>query len=48
MVKLIAGGTVKLKDVFAKEEYDELGSIALSMDDEKLMEIASGIGEDLH
>ena len=46
MVKLIAGGTVKLKDVFAKEEYDELGSIALSMDDEKLMEIASGIGED--
>lgn len=46
IVKLLAGGTVKLKDLFCKEEYAELGSLSLSMDDDKMGEIMSAVGED--
>lgn len=46
IVKLLAGSTVKLKDIFGNEEYDEFGSVSLGMDDEKLAEIAANIGDD--
>ncbi|MGN0573892.1 MAG: type II CRISPR RNA-guided endonuclease Cas9 [Acutalibacteraceae bacterium] len=46
IVRLLAGGTVKLKDLFDNEDYDEFGSVALGMDDEKLGEIMSNIGDD--
>ena len=46
IVRLLAGGTVKLKDLFDNEDYDEFGSVALGMDDEKLGEIMGNIGED--
>lgn len=46
ILKLIAGGTYKLKDLYGKEEYEEFGSVSLGMDDDKLMEISSKIGDD--
>ncbi len=46
IVKLLAGGKVNLKDLFYNDEYAESGSVALSLDDEKLMAISSAIGED--
>lgn len=48
IVKLLAGGTYKLSDLFAKEEYKELAStsVSLKMDDDKLLEISSSIGDD--
>ena len=46
IVKLLAGGSCKLKDVFGKEEYDEIGSVSLRMDDDKMNEVLSGIGDD--
>lgn len=46
ILKLMAGGQCKLKDVFCKNEYEELGSVSLAMDDEKLTEIMTNIGED--
>ena len=46
IVKLLAGGTVKLSDIFANDEYSDFGSVSLGMDDEKLSEIAGNIGED--
>ncbi|MDO4476232.1 MAG: type II CRISPR RNA-guided endonuclease Cas9 [Lachnospiraceae bacterium] len=46
IVKLLAGGTCKLKDLFCCEEYEEYGSVSLGMDDEKLGEIMAGIGDD--
>ena len=46
IVKLLAGGTVKLKDLFYDENYDEFGSVSLGMDDDKLAEIMSNIGDD--
>ena len=46
IVRLLAGGTVKLKDLFDNEDYDEFGSVALGMDDDKLGEIMSNIGDD--
>ena len=46
VIKLLAGGTCKLKDIFQKEEYEEYGSVALGFDDDKLGEIMTGIGED--
>ena len=46
VIKLISGGKCALKDLFGKEEYDQLEekSIALNMDDEKL----SGIMQSLY
>ena len=47
IAKLLCGGTCKLKDLFCtKEGYDDLGSISLNMEDEKLGEIAANIGDD--
>lgn len=48
IVKLLAGGTYSLKELFYKDEYDEVEpkSIALNMDDEKLAAVASSIGDD--
>ncbi|MDD5823951.1 MAG: type II CRISPR RNA-guided endonuclease Cas9 [Firmicutes bacterium] len=46
IIKLLAGGTVKLKDLYNKEEYTDLGSISLGMDDDALAQIATEIGED--
>lgn len=46
IIRLLAGGTVKLADLFGKEEYAQIGSIALSMDDDKLAEIMAEIGDD--
>lgn len=47
VVKLLCGGKCALKDLFDKEEYDELEekSIALNMDDEKLVGIMQSIDE---
>lgn len=46
IVKLLAGGSVKLKDLFCNDEYEELGSVSLSMDDDKFDEISSSVGDD--
>lgn len=47
ILKLLSGGSYKLKDLFGKDEYDEYGSVSLGMDDDKFMEISSKIGEDI-
>ena len=48
VVRLMCGGTVKLKELFDKEEYADLEekSVALNMDDEKLAGIMQSIGDD--
>lgn len=48
VIKLLCGGKVSLKDLFAKDEYEELEekSVALNMDDEKLDAIMQSIGDD--
>ena len=48
ILKLLAGGTCKLSDLFGNDDYDELEnkSVSLSMDDDKLAETASEIGDD--
>ena len=46
IIRLLAGGQCKLKDVFCKEEYLDLGSVSLGMDEEKFGEISGNIGED--
>lgn len=46
IIKLLSGGTCKLKDLFDRDDYADFGSVSLDMDDEKLGEIASNIGDD--
>lgn len=46
IVKLLAGGTVKIKDLYGNDVYEEVGSVSLGMDDEKLVAIISEIGDD--
>lgn len=48
IIKLLAGGTYSLKDLFGKEEYDslEIKSVSLGMDDEKLAQVMADLGED--
>lgn len=46
IVRLLAGGTCKLRDIYGKEEYEDFGSVSLEMDDDKLAEIMINIGED--
>ncbi|MFQ7866282.1 MAG: type II CRISPR RNA-guided endonuclease Cas9 [Blautia wexlerae] len=46
IIRLLAGGQCKLKNVFCKEEYLDLGSISLDMDEDKFGEISGSIGED--
>ena len=47
VVKLLCGGKCALKDVFGKEEYEDLEekSVALNMDDEKLTAIMQSVDE---
>ena len=48
IIKLLAGGTYALKDLFGKEEYGELEvkSISLGMDEEKFAQLMADIGDD--
>lgn len=48
IIKLLCGGKVNVSDLFAKDEYADLEekSIALNMDDEKLVGIMQSIGDD--
>lgn len=46
LIKLLAGGTVKLKDLYCNEDYEDAGSVSLGFDDDKLGEIMTSIGDD--
>ncbi len=48
ILKLLAGGTCKLSDLFGNDDYDELEnkSVSLGMDEEKFEQTASEIGDD--
>lgn len=46
IIRLLAGGTCKLKDIFGKDEYDEFGSITLGQDEDKYAELMGNIGAD--
>lgn len=46
IITLLAGGTAKLKDIFLNDEYADLGSISLGMDDDVLREKTADIGDD--
>ncbi len=46
LIRLLAGGTSKLKDLYCKEEYEEVGSISLGADEEKFTELMTALGED--
>lgn len=46
IVKLLAGGTCKLKELFNNDDYDEFGSVSLQLDDDKFGEIMANIGDD--
>ncbi|MCF2656005.1 type II CRISPR RNA-guided endonuclease Cas9 [Lacrimispora saccharolytica] len=47
IVKLLAGGTYKISELFGKEEYQELGSISLGMNEDKFIEISAVLGDDI-
>lgn len=46
ILKLLAGSTCKLKDLYAKDEYEEFASVSLGMEEEKFLEVAGNIGDD--
>ncbi len=46
ILKLLCGGEYKLSKLFINESYDELGSVSLSMDDEKTENIKRETGDD--
>lgn len=46
VIRLLAGGTCKVKDLFAKDEYEDLGSVSLGMKEDKLAAIMDAIGDD--
>ena len=46
IVKLLAGGTCKVKDLFCNEEYEEFGTVSLGMGDEKFEQLMADIGDD--
>lgn len=48
LIKLLCGGKVGLKELFDKDEYEDLEekSVALGMDDERLATIMQSIGDD--
>lgn len=46
ILTLLAGGTCKAKDLFCKEEYADLSSISLDMDEERFGQLMGDIGED--
>lgn len=45
IIKLLAGGSVKPSIIFCNEEYDELASISLGMDEGKFGEIMPALGD---
>ncbi len=46
IVRLLAGGQYKVKDLYGKEEYADLGSFSLGMEEEKFAELMSNLGDD--
>lgn len=46
LIRLLAGGSCKPKDLFCREDYAEYESITLGMDEEKYAELMAEIGED--
>lgn len=46
IIKLLAGGTAAIKDLYDNEEYADLGSVSLCMDEEKLEEIIAALGDE--
>ncbi len=46
IVRLLAGGQVKAKDLFQNEEFEEIDSITLGMDEEKFAGLMTALGED--
>ena len=46
ILKLLAGGQCKLKDIFCNEDYEEFGSVSLGMDEDKWTEVTTNIGDD--
>ncbi len=46
IVKLLCGGKVKSEQLFDKEEYSELDSISLDMNDEELVVAIQNLGDD--
>lgn len=46
MINLLAGGSVKVKELFGKKEYEDFGSISLGMDEEKYAEFMNNLDED--
>lgn len=46
IIKLMAGGTVALKDLYDNSDYAEMGSVSLSMDEEKFEEIIATLGDE--
>ena len=46
IVRLLAGGTCKLQDIYGKKEYEVFGSVSLDFDDDKLAELMINIGDD--
>lgn len=46
LIKLLAGGQCKPKDIFCNEEYADIESISLGMQDEKYEELRTNLGDD--
>ncbi len=46
IVRLMAGGSCKIKDVFGNDEYADNGSVSMAMEDEKLIEIFSELTDE--
>ena len=46
ILKLIAGGTCKLQDLYQNDEYSDKGSVSLGFDDDKMGVVMADIGED--
>lgn len=46
IIKLMAGGTAALKDLYDNPDYAELGSVSLGMDEEKFEEAVASLGDE--
>ena len=46
IIRLLAGGTVKPKELFGNDEYEELASFSLNKDEETFLELMGNIGDD--
>ena len=46
LIKLLSGGKISLKDLFGNESYDDLGSISVNEEDEKIEAVISTLGDD--